>query len=57
MQEHELIPVYIRIESGKTVCLCPLKKKRCKRECERDVVSRDRFDGWMQTMKRNKYGR
>lgn len=54
----EKIPVYIRIENGKTVCVCHAAKKGCpkKDSCARDLVTRDLYRGWQQTMKRNRYG-
>jgi len=57
MQKIEKIPVYIRVERGKTVCLCPRNRKACKRPCEKDTVTRDVFEGWEQTMKRDRYGK
>lgn len=57
MQEKEKIPVFIRIEGGKTVCLCPRSRKGCKKPCEKDVVTRDVFEGWKQTMQRDRFGR
>ena len=56
MKENEEIPVFARIEKGKTVCICHAGDKRCNRKCERIVVNRDRFAGWQGTMKRNRYG-
>lgn len=52
----EKIPVYIRIANGKTVCICHAGAKKCGRTCQRDKVSRDRFDEWQKAMNRNKYG-
>ena len=56
MKEKEKIPVRIKIINGKTVCIC---MKGCNRQqyCEADYVERDRFRGWEQTMKRDKYGK
>ena len=57
MTDTEKIPVYIRIKDGKTICLCHVKDKGCDRACARDIVSREIFRGWQDTMKRNRYGR
>ena len=56
MKEKEVIPVRIKIINGRTVCIC---MRGCDRpeHCEHDVVERDRFRGWQQTMKRDRYGR
>jgi len=56
MKERETIPVYARIVNGRTLCICI---KGCDRmqNCERDIVERDRFRGWQETMKRDRYGR
>lgn len=57
MKDTEKIPVFIRIENGKTVCVCHATRKKCARPCERDTVTRDKFEGWKATMKRDQYGR
>ncbi len=56
MKENEDIPVFVRIEKGKTVCICHADDKHCQRNCERVSVQRNRFKGWQSTMKRNRYG-
>ena len=56
MKETEDIPVFVRIEKGKTVCICHAGDKRCQCNCERVTVQRDRFKGWQGTMKRSRYG-
>ena len=53
----EKIPVYIKIEHGKTVCVCHAGKKKCRENCQRDIVTRDKFEGWQETMRRDRYGR
>lgn len=53
----EKIPVYINIVKGKTICICHVSAKGCGRNCPKDKVSRDKFDEWEKTMKRDKYGR
>jgi len=56
MKTTETIPVYIRIENGKTVCICKRSQKKCTRKCDTDEVIRDKFLGWEATMKRNRFG-
>lgn len=56
MKEKENIPVYVKVINGKTMCIC-LKGCNRSRYCERDVVQRDIFRGWRETIKRDKYGR
>ncbi len=57
MESTEKIPVYVKIIKGKTVCVCHAAAKKCKGNCTRDIVSRDKFAGWKGTMKRDRYGR
>ena len=57
MQTEEKIPVYIKIIDGKTVCVCHARIKKCNRSCTRDIVTRDKFEGWKETMRRDKFGR
>lgn len=57
METKEKIKVFIRYENGKTVCICPRDKKRCGHKCEPDVVERDKFRGWEETFRRNRYGK
>ena len=53
----EYIRVFVRFENGKSVCICPREKKLCKRRCIPDVVERDKFRGWEDAMKQDKYGK
>jgi len=57
MEQVEKIEVYIRTAKGKTICICHAEKKGCGRECQRDRVTRNKFDGWIDTFRRNKYGK
>lgn len=57
MESTEKIPVYLKIENGKTVCVCHAGNKKCKSNCQREIVTRDKFKGWQGTMHRNRYGR
>lgn len=57
MKDKERIKVYVDIVKGETVCMCMKRKKRCKKNCAEDVVTRDRYEGWESTMRRNKYGK
>ena len=55
--ETEKIPVYIKIIKGRTICLCHAGRRRCGDACERDFVTRDKFEGWEETAARDRYGR
>lgn len=57
MQQIEKIKVNIDIVDGKTVCICKFGKKKCRKNCEVDVVERDKFNDWETTFKRDKYGK
>lgn len=57
MRESEIIAVYMHIVNGKTLCICQAEHKKCGRRCETGTVRRDRFEGWRQTMRRDRYGR
>lgn len=56
MKETEEIAVFCDIVKGRTVCICAVRNKGCKKKCERAVVRRNLFDGWQDTMQRDKYG-
>lgn len=57
MESKEKIYVYIDIRGGKTVCICKRSKKGCDKNCEPDVVERDKFEGWKSTFQTNRYGK
>lgn len=57
METKEKIKVYIDVQNGKTVCICKRSKKRCGKNCEPDVVERDKYAGWESTFKWNRYGK
>lgn len=57
MKEKEKIKVYVEVVKGKTVCICRRNNKGCDKDCEKDVVERDRFYGWYQTFHRDIYGK
>lgn len=57
MKEKETIKVFVDIKDGKTVCICKRSKKRCGKNCQPDVVERDKFRGWESTMKRDRFGK
>lgn len=57
METAEKIPVFLKIVNGKTVCVCHASAKGCKQRCERDVVTRDKFEDWKSIMRRDSYGR
>lgn len=56
METAEKIRVYVRIVQGRTVCICRASSKRCELPCEKTIVTRDRYEGWQQTMRRDRYG-
>jgi len=57
VQTTEKIPVYIDVRKGRTVCICHAGYKGCgKASCVRDTVTRDKFDQWEKTRRKNKYG-
>jgi hypothetical protein len=53
----ELIAVFIDYRNGKTVCICPANKKRCGKNCVRDIVERDKYRDWEKTMNRSRFGK
>lgn len=57
MKEKEKIKVFVEIENGKTVCICKRSRKGCNRDCEKDVVERDKFYGWYETYHRDRFGK
>ena len=57
MEPKEFIKVYIDFKNGRTVCICKRSKKRCKKDCIPDVVERDKFYGWQDTFKVDRYGK
>jgi len=57
METHEKIRVYVNVKKGKTICICKASTKRCKKKCELDVVTRDKFYEWEDTFHRDKYGK
>ena len=56
METKEKIKVYIDIQDGKTICICKRSNKGCGKQCEPDVVERDKFAGWKSTFRRNRFG-
>lgn len=53
----EYIKVYIDYKDGKTVCICKASNKLCNKNCEKDIVERDKYRGWEDTFRVNKYGK
>lgn len=53
----EYIKVYIDYKDGKTVCICKASNKLCNKSCEKDIVERDKYRGWEDTFRVNKYGK
>ncbi len=57
MQSTEKIPVYVRVEKGRTICICHAGRRGCGCSCcERDTVTRDKFAKWESTRRKNRYG-
>ncbi len=57
MASREEIKVYVEIVNGKTVCICKRDNKGCDKYCQKDVVTRDKFAGWEDTFRRDRYGK
>lgn len=57
MELKEKIKVYVDVRDGKTICICERKRKGCGKRCEPDIVERDRYAGWKETFRRNRYGK
>lgn len=53
----ETIQVFVKIDKGRTVCICHAARKRCGCACERCEVTRDKFSEWRRVMRRDKYGK
>lgn len=55
----EYIKVFIKYQEGRTVCICKRDKKRCSsgKECYPDVVERDKYRGWQDTFRQDRYGK
>lgn len=57
MKAKETIEVFIDTKKGETVCICKRSRKRCGKNCQPDVVERDKFRGWETIMNRDRFGR
>ena len=55
--EVEYIKVHIDFRNGKTVCLCKASNKRCGKPCPTDAVERDKYRGWEDTFRVDKFGK
>lgn len=53
----EYVKVYIDFENGRTACICKRDNKGCSKHCTPDVVERDKYRGWEDTFRVNKYGK
>lgn len=56
MEEKERIKVFVEIHHGETVCICCAANKKCDKECEHDIVERDRFRGWQKMFFQDRFG-
>lgn len=52
----EYIKVHIDFKDGQTVCICKASNKGCRKPCPLDVVERDKYRGWKDTFKVDRYG-
>ena len=57
MKEKEYIQANVDVVKGKTVCVCLASDKRCEKECDVCTLTRDRYEGWLKTLKQDKYGK
>ena len=53
----EYIKVCLEYKNGELVCICNASNKRCDKDCKEDVVKRDRYVGWEDTFRVDKYGK
>lgn len=53
----EYLRVFRRECEGKTVCMCLQSAKKCQRRCVKDVVERDKYRGWQDTFKVDRFGK
>ena len=53
----EYLRVFRRENNGKTECMCLQSAKKCGRHCIKDVVERDRYRGWQDTFKVDRFGK
>ena len=55
----EKIKVFIKFRNGETACICKRSNGRCSNgaDCVPDVVERNKYEGWQETFKRDKYGK
>lgn len=56
MERMEKIVVHTDIKDGKVDCVCKATKKKCKKDCEKTVVFRDKYEGWKSTFQNDRYG-
>ncbi len=51
------VKVWIDFHDGKINCICHRAKKKCRKQCSREVVEFDRYYGLSETFYTNKYGK
>jgi len=57
MEGKEEIDVFIRYENGKTACICLRKRRKCNcKTCEKETVERDKYKGWQEAFRQDRYG-
>ena len=57
LKHNDKIKVWIDFEDNRVRCICPFWRKRCKKECVEEVVTRDRYYGWRECLRVDKYGK
>lgn len=57
MKQKEYLKVFIDFQDGKVMCMCLRSRRRCNKPCLADTVERDRYRGWEQLCRVDKYGK
>lgn len=57
MQHKETLKVFIDFQNGKVICMCLRSHRRCNKPCLMDTVERDKYRGWQQLTRVDKYGK
>ncbi|MCM1059073.1 MAG: hypothetical protein NC452_02140 [Eubacterium sp.] len=51
------VKVWIDFKNGGINCICHRAKKKCRKQCSREVVELDRYYGLQETFYTDKYGK
>lgn len=54
---YQKLNVFIRYENGVVTCMCLRRNRKCLHYCEKETVLRDKYFGWIDTFKQDKYGK